>query len=220
MRLPTIGPQARLGLLAAAVAFGLIAFWAFEFVGIDDVRRWIEPAGTLAPIAYVGIAGLLGVLLVPGAVLAGVSGVLFGVWPGVAATLGAALVSAVIGLRLGRAAAGRSVEEVARGRSAGAARAVRENGLVAVIIQRLAPGVSDGGSNYAFGALRIRTWEIVLGTVIGTTPRALSYTALGASIDNPSSTTAILGAAGLVLTALVGAELVRRVARRRPRTPG
>ena len=213
--MPLPGPHLRLALLAGTVAAGLLAFWAFDLVGIDDVRGWIEPAGGLAPVAYVAVAGLLGVALVPGAVLAGVSGVLFGVWPGFAATLGAAVLSAIIGLHLGRAAAGRSVEQVARGRGARAAGAIRENGFISVVIQRLAPGVSDGASNYAFGALRVRTREIAAGTLVGAAPRGLSYTAIGSSIDDPVSSTGVLGVAGLVATGLLGAELVRRATRRR-----
>jgi uncharacterized membrane protein YdjX (TVP38/TMEM64 family) len=79
-----------------------------------------------------------------------------------------------------------------------------------VVIQRLAPGVPDAPATYVFGALRVSVAAIALGTLVGSAPRAFSYTAIGASLDDPGSPLAWAGIAGLVATALAGAWLVRR----------
>ena len=94
------------------------------------------------------------------------------------------------------------------------ARAATEHGTVVVLVQRMTPGVPDAPLSYAFGALGLSVRQVVVGTVIGTLPRAFSYTALGASVADPRSPLAVAGVAGLVLSAVVGAELTRRAWRR------
>ena len=183
------------------------------------MRGWIDPFGDFAAPAYVVISALLGAALVPGPILAGVSGLLFGAWVGTLVTLAASVLGAILALLAARRAAGREFDEAGGPRLQALGALARRHALLAVIVQRLAPGVPDAPASYLFGLLGLTVAQIALGTAIGAAPRAFSYTAVGASLDDPGSGLAYAGIAGIVVTGLVGAELSRRVLRRRrPRT--
>jgi uncharacterized membrane protein YdjX (TVP38/TMEM64 family) len=176
------------------------------------VRDWIEPLGAAAAPVFVVLSALLGAALVPGPLLAATSGLLFGTLAGTAVTLAAATLSAVVSLVVGRGAARDEVDRRVgdRERAAALVALARRRGTVAVILQRLAPLIPDAPVSYLFGALGLRVWQIALGTVIGSAPRAFSYTSIGATLDDPGSPLAIAGWAGVVVTGLVGLVLGRR----------
>lgn len=203
-------PRLRLLAVATAALAAFLAFWVFDVLDEDDVRSLIEPFGPLAAPAYVVIAALLGLAFVPGPLLAGTSGLLFGTTAGTVVTLSSAILSAVLGLLLARRAVGEPPKRLER-----LAELAQRRGTVAVIVQRLIPGVPDAPANYLFGALGLRVWQIALGTLIGSAPRSFSYTSIGASLDDPSSTGAIFGVVVLVITSLVGAVVTRRLLVRR-----
>lgn len=204
------GPRVRLATFVAALAAGLVAFSLLDVVDTRDVQDAVDGAGALAPVAFVPVSAVLGCLLVPGPVLAGASGALFGTATGTVVTLCASVSGAVLGLWLARWAGRDAAAELGGERLAALRVALERHGLGAVIAQRLAPGVPDAPCTYAFGVLGLRTWQIALGTAIGSAPRAFSYTAIGASLDDPTSATAIAGAVVLLLVSVAGAEVARR----------
>ena len=183
-------------------------FWVVRPLTQDEVRDFIEPADGFAAPLYVGVAGVLGALLVPGPLLAGASGLLFGTWTGFVVTLSAATVSALIGRAIGARASRRSPV-----RDASLAVSVRKHGTLAVIAQRLAPVVPDGPFNYAFGVAGIAAWPLVLGTLIGSAPRAFAYTALGDSLDDGLTPLALVAIGVVVLTGAVGIVVAVRLRR-------
>jgi uncharacterized membrane protein YdjX (TVP38/TMEM64 family) len=201
----------RLGIFLAALAAGFTAFAVLDVVDTGDVRAWADGFGPLAPVAFVPLSALLGCLLVPGPVLAGASGALFGTATGTLVTIAASTCGAVLGLHVARLAGRDAVAELGGERYARLAALAERHGLGAVVAQRLLPAVPDAPCTYAFGTLGIRTWQIALGTAVGSAPRAFSYTAIGASLDDPSSPAAIAGVVVLVLVSLVGAEVGRRI---------
>ena len=204
-------PRARLALLVALVTAVPLVLAALDVVSPDGLRDALEPAGPFAPVAWVLLSGLLGALLVPGPLLAATSGLLFGAGLGTATTLASALLSAVVARALGARAGRAGAEQVLGERAPAVERAVTRHGALAVVVQRLLPGVPDGPMNYAFGALGVTARQILLGTLVGTLPRAFSYTALGAAVDDPTSPLALAGVVGLVLTAVLGAVVGQRV---------
>lgn len=216
------GPRVRLAILAAALLGGFAAFWIFDLVDEADVRRWVDAFGAWAPVAYVPISAGLGMLLIPGPVLAGTSGLLFGTMVGTAVTLSASVLGAVGALLIARHAGREGAMDLGGERLAGAERLLARHGLVAVVALRLMPGVPDAPMSYAAGVVGIGVFQIALGTAIGAAPRAFSYSAIGASLDDPTSPGAIAGVVVLVLVTLVGAEVGRRlfVTRRASATRG
>lgn len=207
------GPRARLAILLVLLAAGFAAFWGFDVLDRETVSEWVDGFGAFAPLAYVVIAAGLGMMLVPGPVLAGVSGLLFGTALGTVVTLGAAVLSAVGGLLVARHAGRAGVRDIAGERLDPAERLLERHGTWAVVAQRLMPGVPDAPMNYAAGLVGITVVQIALGTAIGAAPRAFSYTAIGASLDDPTSSVAIIGVVVLVIVSLAGAEIARRVLR-------
>jgi len=203
-------PRVRLALLVAFVVVGFSAFWLLDLVEKEDVRGWVDAFGPLAPLAYVPISTVLGLLLVPGPVLAGVSGLLFGTAVGTIVTLSAAVLTGVCGLLIGRHAGRDGAVDLGGERLAALETVLGRRGLEAVVVQRLVPGVPDAPLNYAWGAVGLSVTQIAIGTAIGAAPRAFSYTAIGASLDDPTSPGAIAGVVVLVLVTVVGAELGRR----------
>ena len=164
---------------------------------------------------YVVVSALLGAALVPGPLLAAASGLLFGAVAGTFVTIAAATLGAVVSLVVGRGAGRAEVERRTedRERAAALVALARRHGTVAVVLQRLAPFIPDAPVSYAFGAIGLSVWQIALGTVIGSAPRAFSYTAIGASLDDPGSRLALAGWAGVAVTGLVGLLLGRRFLR-------
>jgi uncharacterized membrane protein YdjX (TVP38/TMEM64 family) len=220
---PRPGARARLAVLLVALSGALVAFYGADLLSIAEVRAWVEPFGVAAPVAYLALSTVLGLLLVPGPLLAGVSGLLFGPALGTVVTMGSAVASAVLSLLIGRAAGRDGVEELSGPRLQAFASLLERRGTFAVVIQRLAPGIPDAPCSYLAGTLRIRPRQIAVGTLIGAAPRGFSYTALGGSLDDLTSPVALAGIASLIASGLAGAELARRAlrrSRREARSPG
>jgi uncharacterized membrane protein YdjX (TVP38/TMEM64 family) len=140
---------------------------------------------------------------------------LFGAVAGTLVTIASSVLSAVLSLLVGRAAGRAPLDRHAADRERlGALLALaRHHGTLAVALQRLAPFIPDAPVSYAFGAAGITVWQIAAGTFIGSAPRAFSYTAIGASLDDPGSRLALAGWAGVAITGLVGLLLARRYLR-------
>ena len=215
--MPRLGPRGRLALLLAALVGAFVTFYGFDLLSVAEVRAQVEPLGRAGAPAYLLLSTLLGVLLVPGPLLAGVSGLLFGPVLGTAVTIASAVASSVVSLLLARRFGRPGMAELSGPRLAALAEQLERHGTWAVVVGRLAPGIPDAPCSYLGGLLRIGPRQMALGTLIGASPRAFSYTALGGSLDDLSSPIAVIALAVIVLTGLVGAELGRRAYRRERR---
>ncbi len=204
------GPRTRLALLVATLVAAWLAFLIFRPFGEEEVRAEIEPLGAAAPFVFVAAAVALALVMVPGALLAAASGLLFGALAGGSLILVAATLTGVAGLLIARHVGRAGVERIGSEKVERLAAALERHGLWAVIAQRLVPGVPDGPANYAAGLLRVRLRHIVLGTIIGSLPRSFSYALLGDSLDDPTSPQALAALVLLGLTALAGLWAARR----------
>lgn len=215
------GPVLRLAGLA--LGLGLVGLLTALLLPVSrrGVQQAIEPFGLLAPLVYVVVAAVLGMAFVPGPLLSAISGVLFGTWLGVGCSVLSAALSAVLSLLVARRAGSAAVDELAAGsRVAALAELARRHGLMAVLLQRLLPGVPDAPVSYAFGALGLTSWQIALGTMIGSAPRAFSYTALGdASVTGDRRLALVAVAVGVAVSlagTAAGVLVVRRHRRLQP----
>ena len=211
--------KARLGAFVALLSVVAVAVLLLAPISESALRDKIEPFGIAAPLAYVVIAALLGSAFVPGPILAGGSGLLFGTRTGFLVTLGATLLSSTVAVLTARAAGREGIEALESPRVKGIERLLQRHGVGAVIVQRLLPGVPDAPCSYLFGLAGLRVWQVALGTLIGTAPRAFSYTAIGDGLGDGSQTIAIIGLVTLGVTSVVGlvvgAVTVRRTRRGR-----
>ena len=212
----------RLGTLIAVVAIGYAVLWILRPVSSDGVREWIEPLGSVAPLAFLAVAVALGLALVLGLLLAGSAGLLFGAALGTLLSVAAAVITGTVALLLARRVGGPGMATLDSRRLEILSAALERHGLWAVVVQRLAPGVPDAPCSYAAGLLRVSPLQIALGTALGAAPRAFGYTAIGDSLDEPGSPLSIVGVAVVVAAGVVGAIVARRMfldIRREPPKP-
>ena len=187
-----------------ATLFYLVAIR--RVVDIEAMRAAIASTGPVAPVAYVVVAAALAAIFVPGPLLAAGSGFLFGPVLGTFVTLASTATTATIAALIGRRA-GRDSARALIG-SDWAERIdtqIQRRGLWAVVGQRFIPGISDALASYTFGAFGMPLWQMAIGALIGSAPRAFVYTALGASISDLSSPLAYAAIAVWCITAIIGA---------------
>ncbi|MDT5100119.1 MAG: hypothetical protein QOC76_3856 [Mycobacterium sp.] len=198
--------------LFAALLLGLFYLVAVtRVIDLETVRRTVAATGPAAPLTYVAVSSVLGAIFVPGPILAAGSGVLFGPVLGLFVTLGATVGTAVITGLIGRRAGRQSARALLGAeRAERVDRLIRRRGLWAVVGQRFIPGISDALASYAFGAFGVPLWQMAVGAFIGSVPRAFVYTALGASVGDPSSPLTYAAIAIWCVTAIIGAFATHR----------
>jgi len=179
------------------------------------VRDAVHGSGVLAPLAFVVLSSLLTVAMLPGPLLAGASGLLFGTALGtplsiVAATTGASL-AFLVSRRFGAgpldALSGRRVRVVQD--------FVAQRGFLAVLYARILPGIPYNVVNYAAGLTRVPLLTFAAATAVGCAPRAFAYTALGGSLSDLGSPAALVAIAVLVVMGVGGALVALRDLRKR-----
>lgn len=201
----------RLGLFAAFLValFYLVA--VKHLIDIEAVRAAITKAGPAAPLVYIPTSAILASIFVPGPLLAAGSGLLFGPVLGTVVTLCSAALTAVIAAHLGRRAGRDSARALVGAEWAGRIdNQIQRRGLWAVVGQRFVPGISDALASYVFGAFGMPLWQMAIGALIGSAPRAFVYTALGASISDLTSPLAFAAVAVWCITAIIGAFAAHR----------
>lgn len=238
-------PAARFAVLIAVLAaIGLLA----ALLGTPDQARleeFVARAGSIGPaVAVAGYA--LGVLvMVPRTFLSFLVGLLYGWLPGFAYAMVGALLGASIGFACGRLlgreyvdAKLRGWEDAAREKPAGArAGAVHwaqrklavadtwlaRRGILGMWMLRMIPIAHYGVTSYACGTATVRYRHFLIGSLLGSIPGALGYTAVGASLLSGGGVPLALGlTTGLALLSLGTIMLFRRRAAAgspSPRTP-
>ena len=208
-------PVLRLATLGAAL--GVVAVLTLLVVPVseDGLRKAIEPLGVLAPLAFIVVGAGLAMAFVPGPVLSAAAGVLFGTWWGLLVSVASSTLTSVLALLLARRAGEPSVRELADPRVEAITVLLKRHGTPAIVLQRLLPGVPDAPFSYLFGLLGVKAWQVAAGNVVGSSPRAFSYVALGdaAGGDGDGSLVAwalVVMVAVSVLGVVLGGIAVRR----------
>jgi uncharacterized membrane protein YdjX (TVP38/TMEM64 family) len=198
-------PDRRTTALVGVAALAVVAATAAAAVAFEStlspaaLRRFFERAGPLAPVAFVAVQALQVVVApIPGQVLAGVGGFLFGRWLGTAYSMAGVVIGSLVvfGLtrRYGRPLVARLLDDglVARFERFG-----DENGVVTLFVFFLLPTFPDDALCAVAGLwdLRLRTFLVLL--VVGRTPSFLAAAHAGTSLQSGA-----LGQATLVLSAL------------------
>lgn len=209
-------PKARLGAFAGLLVLLGVAVAVLSPVSRAGLREALDPFGAAAPVVFVLVSAVLGNLFVPGPVLAGASGLLFGTATGVVVSIAAAVLGSVLATWIAHAAGRPGVEELEQPRVRLVEALLQRHGVWAVVVQRLLPAVPDAPCSYLFGLAGLRAWQVAVGTLVGAAPRAFSYTAIGDGLGEGSTTIGLVGLGVLVVTGALGA-VVGLVALRRTR---
>lgn len=176
---------------------------------IEGLRADVEAAGVWGPVWFLTIYVGLSLIPCPKAVLTAAGGALFGLLPGAALSLLAALVGATISFGVGRLLGRELIDRLTQGRSGKVDDLLREHGVTAVMVVRLVPLVPYIVINYAAGVTGIRLRHYVLGSAVGMIPGSLAYAALGAYGTEPWGL--FVGASVLLLLILGGTWWGRRM---------
>ncbi len=177
---------------------------------VRDVRDWAESLGSVAPLVFIAVSASLTPLMFPGPLLAGASGLLFGVWVGFPVTLAGAVLGATVAFSISRWVAGDAVVQLAGRRVLAIEAMISRRGFMSVLYARIAPGVPYSLVNYAAGLTRIPLLVFCVATALGTAPRAFAYTALGGSLGDLRSPEAAVAVGVLVGMGTIGLLLVGR----------
>ena len=176
----------------------------------QGVRDHVDGYGAAGPLIFIVISACLTVVLFPGPLLAGASGLLFGTALGTPVSIVSATLGATLAFTIARLAGREAAGELARGRVKRAREWIGERGFLSVLYARILPGLPYSLVNYAAGLTPIRPLAFIAATAIGCAPRAFAYTALGGSLGNLKSPETVIALAVLVVMAVVGLVAVRR----------
>ena len=186
--------------------------------GPERLQTLVESAGWAGVVVFVVGYAVLVLVPTPASLLTILGGALFGLWWGALLAWAGALLGAYGGLLLGRRLGRPAVDGLLRGRLEQADQLVARHGLVAVLAVRLVPLFPFTPLNYACGLLAVRRRDYVLGTAVGILPGALAYAAVGASGADPRGI--VIGVGGLMVLALLGGTVGRRLLATSTRSPG
>ena len=192
-----------LGLFVAATVSGSLP-------SAGEVRDWGDDLGWVGPVAFIPAAACGLCLFVPGPVLAGAAGLLFGTGAGTPIALAFIVLGAVMQMSISRYLAGDAAAELLPERVKRFDRFIEERGFWAVFYMRLAPAIPYNLVNYGAGLTSLKVRAMAAGTAVGAAPRAFAWVALGGSLDDLGSTEARVAIALLVVMAVSGAFLARR----------
>jgi uncharacterized membrane protein YdjX (TVP38/TMEM64 family) len=204
--------SARLRLIAlAAVLVTFLALFALTgSLSAHRVRDWIDGYGAAGPLVFIVVSSALTVVLFPGPLLSGASGLLFGTALGTPVSIVAATCGASLAFALSRWWAHDAVVDVAGPRLTALRAWVGARGFQSILLARIAPGVPYNLVNYAAGLTPVPLGVFAAATALGVAPRAFAYTALGGNIGNLGSPEAIVAICLLAVEGVFGVWLLRR----------
>ena len=204
------GALLRLGLLAGAVIAVFLAGTATGGLpSAERIRDWVEDFGVAGPLVFVALAATLNCVFVPGPMLAGAAGLLFGTALGTPVALAGAVGAATLQLLIARHVARRQVQAILPARVRRLDDFLERRGFFAVFYARLAPAIPYVLTNYGAGLTRLPLSHMVAGTALGAGPKTFAYVALGGSLDNLGSPEALIAIALLLTMAVGGAVFAR-----------
>jgi len=199
----------RLAGLATVAAVAFVLAVALLGRSTADVREIVDGASAWAPVLYVLLVTVLTCALFPFPLLAAAGGLVFGIAEGTALSVLGGTLGALLAFLLARTVAGGAVAALAGERLERLRCAIEARGFVAVLYARIVPGVPRDLANYAFGLTRVGFAAFGAATVLGITPRAYAYVALGGSLGAFDSTQSIVAITLLAGMGILGLVLVR-----------
>jgi uncharacterized membrane protein YdjX (TVP38/TMEM64 family) len=204
---------ARIRVAAFVVAIGSVAIAGALTGGLpnsEEVRDFGESLGWAAVLLWIPVTALLNSMFVPGPILAGAAGLLFGTALGTPLAIAGGVGSALLQMAISRYLAGASVGEILPARVQRIDEFLERRGFWAVLYIRLLPAIPFTVVNYSAGLTKLRFRDMALGTAIGSAPRTFAYVALGGSIGNLGSPESVVAIVLLVVIGLAGLVLGRR----------
>lgn len=121
-------------------------------------------------------------LMFPRAVLTLAASIAFGAWLGAAYALGGIFIASLATYFAGRLLPDGTVRRMAGKRVERVAKVLRRHGLLAVLAVRVLPLAPSGVEGVVAGAMHIKLWEYLAGTMLGMTPGVLATAFFGGQV--------------------------------------
>lgn len=211
----------------AAIVIGcaaLAAAWRYtplsELVTAERIVAWARAVrGTLwAPFVVVFVYTPAAFVLFPRPLLTLLTVIAFGPWLGFAYGMAGILLSAAATYYAGRVMRPSTVERLAGEKGEALRKTLRRHGLAAVTAIRIVPAAPFVLEGMLAGAMRVKLWHYMVGTLIGMTPGVLATSVFGGEIaralEDPSTINWWLIGAVLAVFALLMIFVRRWFARR------
>jgi phospholipase D1/2 len=201
-------------LIFAAVILGLVLMWRYTpLAGMINAERVIEWAEDFAgrpwaPFAVIVAYTPASFLMFPRPLITLAAVVAFGPWLGVGYALTGILLAAAANYFVGRSMNRETVRRIAGDRLNRVSEVLRHRGLVAMTAIPPFPVVG-----LVAGAIRVKLWHFLLGTLLGMMPGAIVTTVFGDQLQSALRDPARINywiIAGVVIVFAVGIYLVRR----------
>ena len=162
--------------------FALFLSWRYtplaEIATAENVMRWARSTRDVgwAPLAVIAVYTPAAFVMFPRPLITLFAVIAFGPWEGFLVAMTGIVGSALATYFVGRALPDNAVRRVAGRRFEKTTKAVRQRGFVSVFAVTVAPVAPFPVVGMIAGALRIKLWHYVLGTVLGMTPGTLATT--------------------------------------------
>lgn len=181
----------RWGRLAALLVVFLVCFLAWRYTPLaelltpEHVTRWAHETARSpwAPLALIAIYTPAAFLMFPRPVITMFAAIAFGPWRGFALSVIGIAASALTTYVVGRSLKERTVKRLAGKRLEKTSRAIRKRGFVSVLAVSIAPVAPFPIVGMVAGALRIKLWQYVLGTMMGMMPGTIATTVFANQIE-------------------------------------
>lgn len=206
-----------IAIVLACVA--LAAAWRYtplsELVTAERIIAWARAVRGMpwAPVVVVLIYTPAAFVMFPRPLLTLLTVIAFGPWLGFAYGMAGILLSALATYYAGRIMRPKTVERLAGEKFDHARKVLREHGLAAMTAMRIVPAAPFVLEGILAGAMRIRLWHYMVGTLIGMTPGVLATSVFGdqltRALEDPSTINWWLVAAVLIAFGVL-TWLVRR----------
>jgi uncharacterized membrane protein YdjX (TVP38/TMEM64 family) len=188
-----------------AIAAALLGFTP----SARELRDFGESLGWVGYVLWVPLTTLLASVFVPGPVLAGAAGLLFGTAVGTPLAITAATTTAVFEMAIGRYFADEELSRRLPDRVRRLDTFLERRGFWAVLYVRMVPGIPFNLTNYGAGLTKLKFRDMAAGTALGAGPRTFAYVALGGNLHHLGSPEGIAAMVLLVVIALGGLLLAR-----------
>ena len=179
----------KIALVALGIA-ALAAAWRWtplaELATAENILAWTRAVRSTwwAPLVLIAAYTAGAFVLFPRPVLTLVSVMTFGVRLGLVYATAGIMLAALVTYYAGRLMKRETVQRIAGDALHKAAKPVKQHGVLAMFAANMLPTPPFAVQNMIAGAMRIRLWEFLLGTLLALIPGILAWTVFGDQIMN------------------------------------
>ncbi|MGQ0665160.1 MAG: TVP38/TMEM64 family protein [Pseudomonadota bacterium] len=169
----------RLALVLVIAAGLVLAYIHRHAIEAAAIGERIDDFGFLMPAVYLAAHVVASLLFVPRTVMAGVAGILFGLWWGALLSIAGAVAGSAAGFCLARYINAGLVAPADLARLGPLVRRLEDGGWRAVALVRLVPVMPHALTNYALGLTRLSLSAYLTGSLAGMLPLTFVYVEFG-----------------------------------------